>query len=446
MAGYSQITQAQFIAALAERLQDTGNVYWSQAELRLYLAEALHTWQAMTGWYRSRVQVPVAAGMQWYDLGRYTLKDTDVLSVILYHLLEPQLSSGAWAGSEQFDLNLIRQSMQNRLDKFLAETRLVVNRYREQATVDSTGRVPYQPQTIDVLRAVWTNAPPPPPPTGPVAGDYRQFWMSIGANYNQTSSGAGQYTETANPVNGGGSTALGGDTILLSVTTGLMGADGGTASATGTMQIDSSPLYSWNIPNVPVLGFPWQPTWMYFAQFQPPIAVNRSTLSTLTVSGNYTRGAVPDGYPNMALISQATYNSLPWDKFYDGPYLFFDTESNFDIQAAGASGGLYITSPMTFQTITFYVSSSNGAGGNGPNAHYTLLYQYAALASLGTGLPFTVTVGGNSYSVTLTNTQPTATLTLPNPVTIPAGATAPALTWTLPVVQIGTVYLSIKVS
>lgn len=418
-------------------------MYWSQAELRLYLAEALHTWQAMTGWYRNRVTVPVAAQKQWYDLGTYTLKDTDLLSVILYHLLEPQLASGAWAGTEQFDLALIQQVMQNRLDKFLSESRLVVNRYIEEAVVDSTGRTPYQQPSVDILRAVWTGPPPPPPPTGPVAGDYRNYWTSIGANAVQTGSSP-NYTVTANPVNSGGSTALGGDTILLGLTTGLSGADGGTTSATGTITVDSSPAFAWNIPTIPAVGFPWTPTWYYHAQFQPPIAVNRSALSVLTVTGNYARGAVGT-YATMSLISQATYDSLPWEKYYDGPLLTYDTETNFDILAAGASGGLYATGPLTFQTIEVFASSSWGAGLSGPNAHCTILYQYAPL-NLGTGLPFSINVGGNSYSLTLTNAQPTATINLPVPVTVLAGSTTPVVTWTLPVVQTGIVYLSVKVS
>ena len=153
--GYTQVTLAQALAALGDRLEDTTNIYWSQEELRLYLTEAIRTWQAYTGWYRSSYRVPVSAGVNWYDIGSYTVTDTQLISTVLYHLLEAQLVNNRWAGTGQFNLSIVQHTLRNRVNRYLSDTGVVSTRLVQAAPTGVTGRVLLQPNTIDVRRVVW---------------------------------------------------------------------------------------------------------------------------------------------------------------------------------------------------------------------------------------------------------------------------------------------------
>lgn len=153
--GYTQTTQTQALAALSERLEDLANTYWSLAELRLYLAEAVRTWQAYTGWYRSRITLPVPGGVNWYDIGTYSVTDADTIGVLLYHLLETQLAAGAWTGTGQFDLAVIQAALRNRVDRYLSDTGVVSTRIVQDAGTITNGRVLLTPSIIDVRRVSW---------------------------------------------------------------------------------------------------------------------------------------------------------------------------------------------------------------------------------------------------------------------------------------------------
>lgn len=166
--GYQQITQAQALTALAERLGDQSNVYWVLPELRLYLAEALRTWQALTGWYRGPGNLTVTAGETWYDLSTalsatnplsYNVTDQYLVSLMLYQILENQLAGGAWAGTDQFDLAQIQNALQNRLNRFLGDTGCVVTLFDQTADITPPAtRIKIQPTIIDLRRVAWTSA------------------------------------------------------------------------------------------------------------------------------------------------------------------------------------------------------------------------------------------------------------------------------------------------
>jgi beta-lactam-binding protein with PASTA domain len=140
--GFTGITQGAVLLMLGERLDKTG-VFWSLPELRLYLAEALRTWNAYTGWYRDKATLQAKAGIAWYDLASnlfentlaYTQADRDVASVICYHLLENQLNNGVWAGTDQFDLAAIQNAISNRVSRFLAATGIVLQRMVQSAGI-----------------------------------------------------------------------------------------------------------------------------------------------------------------------------------------------------------------------------------------------------------------------------------------------------------------------
>jgi hypothetical protein len=176
--GYQQITQAAFISLLADRLGDSGNVYWSLAELRLSLIEALRTFQAYTGWYRQRASVTVTGAPTWVDLTAqttvlsYNESAQSLASAICYNLLEPQLSSQTWVGTDQFDLAKLQAALQNRLNRFLGDSGSVISyRFQDSGITPPASRAILSPTIIDIRRLAWV-------PTGQQITSATVLWRS----------------------------------------------------------------------------------------------------------------------------------------------------------------------------------------------------------------------------------------------------------------------------
>lgn len=164
---YQRITQGAFLTLLSGQLEDSGNVFWSLPELRLYLAEALRTWQSYTGWYRNRAVLSAVANDNWYDLTAsltpslmaYVVTDQYLAQSILYHLLETQLANGTWTGTDQFTLAQVQAAIQNRLNRFLGDSGLVTS-YVLQASglAPPASRAVVPTGTIDIRRLAWVDA------------------------------------------------------------------------------------------------------------------------------------------------------------------------------------------------------------------------------------------------------------------------------------------------
>lgn len=133
---YSHITWGQITTALSLRLSDPNLVYWSKAELQLYLAETLRTWGLLTGFWRDTGTLNTTAAVGFYDLTilqngnsdnllNYTITDQNIVTLIQYHFLEPA-TGNSWTGSEQFTLADLTNAIQKRRDQVLADTGAVV--------------------------------------------------------------------------------------------------------------------------------------------------------------------------------------------------------------------------------------------------------------------------------------------------------------------------------
>lgn len=135
---YQHTTWGQLKAAFALRLTDPTNIYWTDGELGLYLAEALRTWNVMTGFWRDTATLNTVVSQPFYDLTTlvdgdgvsilsYTVKDQDLVTYIQYHFLEPATGS-SWTGSEQFTITDLSNALRKRRDQILADTGCVVTR------------------------------------------------------------------------------------------------------------------------------------------------------------------------------------------------------------------------------------------------------------------------------------------------------------------------------
>lgn len=172
--------QGAFLTLLSDRLNDASNVYWSRTELTLYLQEALSTFQAYTGWYRKHTSLSVSNNNPWIylpnatpsDVFAYNVTDRAIASVMLYHLLEPQLSGSSWVGTDQFDIAKIQGALQNRCDRFLGDTGMVVTLLLQTGGTIALSTVNLVPSIIDIRRVAWVDT------AGPNSGIYSTLWKS----------------------------------------------------------------------------------------------------------------------------------------------------------------------------------------------------------------------------------------------------------------------------
>jgi hypothetical protein len=190
MAQYQYLTLTQAIAALRGRLQNAS--YWTDAELTLWLQDALRLWNAATEtWRLDYALTPQTTPNLWNNLGTLadnprlrTVTDAQLYTRMQYMLLEPPSGAGTWTGTSQFDL----ASMQYALDKRRNEVIQVASCNMAVLTLPSTPNtrsVAFPDTTLEPVRTRFI----------PGAGWGNPIWLSREdatsfdywePNYNQT--------------------------------------------------------------------------------------------------------------------------------------------------------------------------------------------------------------------------------------------------------------------
>ncbi len=177
---YSHITWLALRQALAARNQDPGGVYWSDAENKILLTEALRTFQAFTSFARVRAGFTATANTSFYDLSSvlgtvlgYNVTDQQTVNALQYHLLEPANNWGVsttWNGTQMFTMPLVVGALQRRRDQFLADTGCVLTQSIVNIPSSPIGRVPLVDSVIAVRRAAWAT------PSAAAATTYMPLW------------------------------------------------------------------------------------------------------------------------------------------------------------------------------------------------------------------------------------------------------------------------------
>ena len=175
---YSWLTFSSARQELAARLSDSGKVFWTDAELKLYVIEALRTWNSLAAFYKDRDSLTTSPNQPYYDLPSslsgglraYNVTDLQLLTEIEYHLMEPP-TGATWTGSEMFTVQDILTAIQRRRDQFLNETGTVLTRQTFAVSAPTEGRVlltlssPFN--IIDIRRVAWKDTP---------SGQYSTLW------------------------------------------------------------------------------------------------------------------------------------------------------------------------------------------------------------------------------------------------------------------------------
>jgi hypothetical protein len=176
---YSWLTYVQLRAALAQRLADPGNKFWTDAECGLLINEALSTWNAFTGTWQVDM-VFTADSRNWYPVYALpgsprtrTVVDSDLYVLIEYSLLEPP-TGGVWTGTSQFTMTDLSAALEGTRDEILQSTgcNLAILSLN---TTPGTRRTSLPTNVLEVRRARWI----------PTIGDNATLWRSdaLGMSY-----------------------------------------------------------------------------------------------------------------------------------------------------------------------------------------------------------------------------------------------------------------------
>jgi hypothetical protein len=158
MPQFQWLTFAAAKQALAQRLADPTNAFWTNPELGLYLAEALRTFNALTEqWNADLAFTPNF--VPWYDLSRLpgsprlrTLTDTDLYTILEYHLLEPP-TGGVWTGTSQFNIADLQFALQRRRDEMIQVSGCNIAQMGPLPSVPNTRRTYFPDSTLELRRA-----------------------------------------------------------------------------------------------------------------------------------------------------------------------------------------------------------------------------------------------------------------------------------------------------
>ena len=159
---YTYLTYLQVRQALAQRLGDVSNTFWLDAELKLYVLEALRTWNAYATYWRDRGTFNTAAATPFYDvtvqmssiLGM-TVTDRALITDLQYALMEATSNGSTWPGTDQFTFTAVQNAIQRRRDQFLLETAAVLTHSNINVPPTPIGRVPLSDTILEVRRAAW---------------------------------------------------------------------------------------------------------------------------------------------------------------------------------------------------------------------------------------------------------------------------------------------------
>ena len=132
--------------------------YWATAELEYHVRNAIREFQVLTDYWRSRLRLQVTANDVFYDLHASliprTVRDTDILAQVGYHLLE-YAGSGPYVSTSQFDIGMVQAALGQQSDRMLGETRLTITSQTLPGPSPTISRMTLNPSVIQIHRAEW---------------------------------------------------------------------------------------------------------------------------------------------------------------------------------------------------------------------------------------------------------------------------------------------------
>jgi len=157
---YTYITLGQFRNELLQRLNSNGAYFWLNSELNLYIQESLSVWNVLTQYWLADQTIPLTLPLasDWIPTNgtgtprQQTYTETDLYSILCYHLLENQPFGSTWNGTTQFTMQNLVDAAQNKLNEMLLKTacNMVVN--TSLTITPGTNRIVLPDTFLDVRR------------------------------------------------------------------------------------------------------------------------------------------------------------------------------------------------------------------------------------------------------------------------------------------------------
>jgi hypothetical protein len=164
---YASVQLSDLTTALAGRLHDPGQVFWTNTgtfpELRAYLQEAIRVWGALTSFYVAPATFPTTFLESFYDLQvettilAPTITAQALVADLQMRLMEP-VTPTTWTGTEQFTLADLTTAVQRRRDQFLLETGQILTHRHLNGVTGGIPRVDLPSSIISLRRASFNDA------------------------------------------------------------------------------------------------------------------------------------------------------------------------------------------------------------------------------------------------------------------------------------------------
>lgn len=160
---YSHTSLQNLIDQTSQELGDPGQTFYVSLEIQFALQESLRVWNMLTGWNRTTEYFQTTPGVAFYDLTTVltnlpqsrTVDIQDALGQLQYHLMEPYEPIASVGVSEMYTHASLVRTIQQRRDRFLAETHCLVTQRAPIPVGAGAGLVLLDDHTITIVRAVW---------------------------------------------------------------------------------------------------------------------------------------------------------------------------------------------------------------------------------------------------------------------------------------------------
>lgn len=207
---FSFISWGELSAQLGQKLNDPDGIFWEDLERKAYLTESLRFWNICTAYWPQDYTFTITPPFNedptfngWQSTSGTgsprvrTLTETDLYSVLCYHLMEPQPIAGVWQGTNQFTMEDLQTAAQQNRDEILQATACNMAVLTEINITPGTNRIYLPDTTLDVLRIRYTGAVSGID-TVLVKGDSNSF-MRFSPGYRQSTGTPGRYDVLGSP-------------------------------------------------------------------------------------------------------------------------------------------------------------------------------------------------------------------------------------------------------
>lgn len=166
---YNYASFTQIKQMVAERLSDSGMVFWIDAELGLLINQALREFSSISRIFRDRGSFLTVANQVFYDLRTLllngdaeaflapTVTDAELLTMAKFLCMEPSPTDNT-SFSDGFSLSDFNDAFEQARNQFLLDTGIYIEQPTAQVVAAGDGRVSFTDDSIiDVRRATWTD-------------------------------------------------------------------------------------------------------------------------------------------------------------------------------------------------------------------------------------------------------------------------------------------------